>query len=61
MTDQSIANSGRNSDMDLCSGFDSSGSTRGLPITIKENLDYRNAFVGHVSLINILLFLVFVD
>lgn len=49
MTDQSLLNNGRNTDLELCSGFDSAGNTRGLSMMIEENLDYGNAFVGHVS------------
>ena len=49
VTDQSIMNDGHNTDLGLCEGFDANGNTRGLSATIKENLDYGNAFVGHVS------------
>jgi parallel beta-helix repeat protein len=50
VTDQIVSADGHNTDLGLCYGFDSNGNTRGLPMAIIENLDYGNAFVGHVSI-----------
>jgi hypothetical protein len=47
VTDQSISSDGHNIDNSLCEGFDDQGNTRGLPVSIVENVDYHNAFVGH--------------
>eukprot|EP00551_Chaetoceros_affinis_P006400 CAMPEP_0203682988 /NCGR_PEP_ID=MMETSP0090-20130426/47288_1 /ASSEMBLY_ACC=CAM_ASM_001088 /TAXON_ID=426623 /ORGANISM="Chaetoceros affinis, Strain CCMP159" /LENGTH=1506 /DNA_ID=CAMNT_0050552109 /DNA_START=94 /DNA_END=4614 /DNA_ORIENTATION=+ len=47
VTDQAISADGQNSNLELCTGFDSEGNTRGLPVAIHDHLDYGNAFVGH--------------
>ncbi len=49
VTDQSVLTNGRNTNLELCNGFDAAGNTRGLPVTIQDHLDYGNAFVGHYN------------
>eukprot|EP00559_Dactyliosolen_fragilissimus_P007575 CAMPEP_0184856030 /NCGR_PEP_ID=MMETSP0580-20130426/1187_1 /TAXON_ID=1118495 /ORGANISM="Dactyliosolen fragilissimus" /LENGTH=1243 /DNA_ID=CAMNT_0027350795 /DNA_START=75 /DNA_END=3803 /DNA_ORIENTATION=- len=47
VTDQSPLTNGYNVDKSLCEGFDSNGNTRGFPVSITNNFDYDNTFVGH--------------
>ena len=49
-TDQSVSNNGYNSDREVsCAAIDSSGRDRGAPVSILNNVDYGNVFVGHYT------------
>lgn len=49
-TDQSIANNGYNYDRATsCAAIDAAGEDRGAPVSILNNLDYGNVFVGHYT------------
>lgn len=49
-TDQAIATNGFNTDRDgTCAALDPDGSDRGAPVSIVNNVDYDNVFVGHYT------------
>ena len=49
-TDQSIEKNGYNADREAtCAAIDAAGNDRGAPVSILNNVDYGNVFVGHYT------------